>query len=65
MSIDFAVSKTHMMFIGAFLIPYLICLICGGMPVFFMEIALGQYTARGGLACWKIVPAFQGNMEQT
>ncbi|XP_051978973.1 sodium- and chloride-dependent GABA transporter 2-like [Xyrauchen texanus] len=46
---------------GAFFIPYLIFLFTCGIPVFFLEIALGQYTSEGGVTCWrKISPLFEG-----
>ncbi|KAK2724937.1 hypothetical protein QYM36_001404 [Artemia franciscana] len=45
---------------GAFFIPYLICLVAGGVPIFFLEIALGQYTAEGGISAWSICPMFKG-----
>uniref|UniRef100_H3CMZ4 Solute carrier family 6 member 13 n=1 Tax=Tetraodon nigroviridis TaxID=99883 RepID=H3CMZ4_TETNG len=46
---------------GAFLIPYLIFLFTCGIPVFFLEVALGQYTSEGGITCWrKISPLFEG-----
>uniref|UniRef100_A0A3B1IIJ0 Transporter n=1 Tax=Astyanax mexicanus TaxID=7994 RepID=A0A3B1IIJ0_ASTMX len=46
---------------GAFLIPYIIMLFVCGIPLLFMEYAIGQYTRLGpvhGLA--KICPLFKG-----
>nr|XP_061802878.1 sodium- and chloride-dependent creatine transporter 1-like [Nerophis lumbriciformis] len=45
---------------GVFLIPYLLVVFIGGIPVFFLEIALGQFMKQGGLAAWNIAPLFQG-----
>ncbi|XP_066997796.2 sodium-dependent serotonin transporter [Anabrus simplex] len=46
---------------GAFLIPYCIMLLFGGLPLFYMELALGQFHRCGCLTIWKrICPALKG-----
>nr|XP_033782433.1 sodium- and chloride-dependent GABA transporter 3 isoform X4 [Geotrypetes seraphini] len=46
---------------GAFLIPYVVFFIFCGIPVFFLETALGQFTSEGGITCWrKVCPLFEG-----
>nr|XP_012603743.1 sodium- and chloride-dependent betaine transporter isoform X1 [Microcebus murinus]XP_012603744.1 sodium- and chloride-dependent betaine transporter isoform X1 [Microcebus murinus]XP_012603745.1 sodium- and chloride-dependent betaine transporter isoform X1 [Microcebus murinus]XP_020143579.1 sodium- and chloride-dependent betaine transporter isoform X1 [Microcebus murinus] len=46
---------------GAFFIPYLLFFFACGIPVFFLEVALGQYTSQGSVTAWrKICPLFQG-----
>ncbi|XP_033254385.1 sodium-dependent serotonin transporter-like [Drosophila miranda] len=46
---------------GAFLGPYCLFLIFGGLPLFYMELALGQFHRCGCLSIWKrICPALKG-----
>ena len=45
---------------GAFLIPYLIFLVVGGIPIFLLEVGMGQFMSRGGIEAWNIVPCFKG-----
>ncbi|KAM9325798.1 sodium- and chloride-dependent creatine transporter 1 isoform 3-T3 [Gastrophryne carolinensis] len=45
---------------GVFLIPYVLIAIFGGIPIFFLEIALGQFMKAGSIAVWNIAPVFQG-----
>ncbi|XP_071443084.1 sodium- and chloride-dependent creatine transporter 1-like isoform X1 [Hetaerina americana] len=45
---------------GAFLIPYFICLITGGVPIFFLEVGVGQFMSEGGITAWNICPIFKG-----
>ncbi|GAU93469.1 hypothetical protein RvY_05404 [Ramazzottius varieornatus] len=45
---------------GAFFIPYFLCLITTGVPIVFLEIAVGQYFATGGISCWDISPIMRG-----
>ncbi|KAK7067022.1 hypothetical protein SK128_018615 [Halocaridina rubra] len=46
---------------AAFLIPYGIMLLCAGIPMFFMELALGQYVSLGPSVIFqKMAPLFSG-----
>ena len=46
---------------GAFLIPYLVMLLLCGIPLLYMELAVGQYTRRGPIgALGKICPILKG-----
>ncbi|CAD5125285.1 DgyrCDS13529 [Dimorphilus gyrociliatus] len=46
---------------GAFLIPYVLMLLLGGIPLFYMELALGQFNRKGAITCWgRICPLFKG-----
>jgi len=46
---------------GAFLVPYFIMLIFGGLPLFYMELCLGQFHRCGCLSLWeKICPMLKG-----
>ncbi|XP_072022502.1 sodium- and chloride-dependent glycine transporter 2-like [Amphiura filiformis] len=45
---------------GSFLIPYLLMLFLRCLPVMFLEASLGQFTSRGCVSCWSVVPLFKG-----
>ncbi|XP_063402069.1 sodium- and chloride-dependent glycine transporter 1-like [Mytilus trossulus] len=45
---------------GAFLIPFVVCIIFVAFPIFFLELSLGQFTGRSTIHCWEACPLFKG-----
>ncbi|MCL4153635.1 UNVERIFIED_CONTAM: hypothetical protein GTU68_039301 [Idotea baltica] len=46
---------------AAFLIPYAVMLLCAGLPLFFMDLAIGQYVSMGpNLLFPKLAPIAAG-----
>ena len=49
------------LFLGAFLIPYFIFMIIEGLPLFFIEFAIGQRFRTAALSGWgRVSPALRG-----
>lgn len=47
---------------GAFLIPYLIVLSIIGRPLYYMEMIIGQFSSRGSIKVYDMVPALRGRI---
>lgn len=47
---------------GAFLIPYFIMLIFEGVPVFYLELSIGQRLRQGAINVWSTVCPYLGGM---
>ena len=47
---------------GAFLVPYLIFMSVVGIPLFFMESCIAQFTSCGPTTCWEFAPLVQGQL---
>ena len=45
---------------GAFIIPYVIMLFLAGIPIFFMEVSIAQFSSYGPIKLWNICPGFRG-----
>ncbi|XP_068171915.1 sodium- and chloride-dependent neutral and basic amino acid transporter B(0+)-like [Antennarius striatus] len=45
---------------GAFLIPYFLMLLLSGIPLFFLEAAIGQFCSQSLIKVWSAVPILQG-----
>lgn len=52
--------KTKNLSGGAFLIPYIIVLIVVGKPLYYMELVMGQFSSRGCIKVYDMVPALRG-----
>lgn len=44
----------------AYLVPYLLLFFFAALPVFFMELSLGQFISLGPISVWKVSPFFKG-----
>ncbi|KAF4518735.1 hypothetical protein B566_EDAN005188 [Ephemera danica] len=44
--------------VGAFLIPYFIMLLIEGMPIFYLELAIGQRLRKGAIGVWSQVSPY-------
>ncbi|VEL33842.1 unnamed protein product, partial [Protopolystoma xenopodis] len=51
-----SVSLNYWSLDGAFLVPYFVSVFLAGVPIFFLEVALGQFMSRGGVEAWNICP---------
>ena len=57
----FLMKSSTFLLLGAFLVPYLIFLIFGGIPIFFLEVSVGQYLSEGGITSWmRLAPVTAG-----
>ncbi|KAI6195345.1 Sodium-and chloride-dependent creatine transporter 1 [Aphelenchoides besseyi] len=45
---------------GSFIFAYIIFFIFGAVPVFLMEVSVGQYLQRGAMEMWSLCPIFTG-----
>lgn len=45
---------------GAFLIPYTIMNLIAGIPLFLMEMSIGQFSSSGVVRVWRLSPLFRG-----
>ncbi|XP_051871555.1 sodium- and chloride-dependent transporter XTRP3-like isoform X1 [Pristis pectinata] len=43
---------------GGFLIPYVIMLVAAGLPLFYLELALGQLMRKGSIGAWRAVSPY-------
>jgi SNF family Na+-dependent transporter len=45
---------------GAFLIPYFIMYFCAGLPCYYLELSIGQFTGRSVVASFEMAPLLKG-----
>lgn len=49
-------------FPGAFLIPYFVMLVVEGIPLFYLELAIGQKLRKGSIGVWNQIHPFLGGV---
>jgi len=49
-------------FTGAFLIPYFVMLAIEGIPIFYLELAIGQRLRKGAIGVWNQVSPYLGGI---
>jgi solute carrier family 6 amino acid transporter-like protein 5/7/9/14 len=47
---------------GAFLIPYIVVLFLIGKPLYYLEMAIGQFVSGGPVKVWVLSPALKGKL---
>ncbi|XP_055585586.1 sodium-dependent neutral amino acid transporter B(0)AT3 isoform X1 [Uranotaenia lowii] len=47
---------------GAFLVPYFVMLLIQGLPIFYLELAIGQRLRKGAIGVWHEVSAYLGGI---
>ncbi|XP_073819734.1 sodium-dependent nutrient amino acid transporter 1-like [Musca autumnalis] len=45
---------------GAFVIPYIVVLLLIGRPIYYLEIIIGQFSSRGSVRAFDMVPVMRG-----
>lgn len=48
--------------VGAFLIPYFVMLAIEGIPIFYLELAIGQRLRKGAIGVWNQVSPYLGGI---
>jgi solute carrier family 6 amino acid/orphan transporter-like 15/16/17/18/20 len=51
-----------LIFLGAFLIPYFVMLAIEGIPIFYLELAIGQRLRKGAIGVWNQVSPYLGGI---
>lgn len=54
--------NVYLMSSGAFLIPYLIALVFEGLPLLYLELAIGQRLRMGSIGVWNSISPLLGGV---
>ena len=47
---------------GSFLVPYIIMLVVEGMPLLYLELAVGQRMRQGSIGAWRTISPYLGGV---